>query len=158
MTARNASCGWPPRRGCGGPGRWPTTPAGPGRPALFTDCTLRLSGVAAALTAVGALEAERADDILSQFQAALAVRRRLQPQHAGPVLRRGTRGLFPAGSAPPPQPAKPEVPPPAPWRLWPVGRMLPFRDEFAAGELYVLSLLVTAERARGAGHRLDPPG
>jgi hypothetical protein len=34
-----------------------------------------------------------------------------------------------------------------PWRLWSAGRMLPFRDEFVTGELYVLSLLVTAHRA-----------
>ena len=51
-------------------------PGGPGRPAVFTDCTLRLTNVAAALTAVGALEAERADDILIQFQTALAVDRK----------------------------------------------------------------------------------
>jgi hypothetical protein len=44
------------------------------------------------------------------------------------------------------QPEEP-APLPPPWRLWPVGRMLPFRDEFVAGELYVLSLLVTAHRA-----------
>ncbi len=111
-----------------------------------------------ALTAVGALEAERADDILIQFQAALAVRRRLQPRRPGPVVRRGTRGLVPAGSAPQPQPAEPEVPPPAPWRLWPVGRMLPFRDEFTAGELYVLSLLVTAERAQALAIASIRPG
>jgi hypothetical protein len=133
-------------------------PGGPGRPSVFTDCTLRLTNVAAALTAVGALEAERADDILIQFQASLAVRRRLQPQPAGPVLRRGIRGLVPAGSAPPPQPSEPEVPPPAPWRLWPVGRMLPFRDEFAAGELYVLSLLVTEERAQALAIASIRPG
>jgi hypothetical protein len=133
-------------------------PGGQGRPSVFTDCTLRLTNVAAALTAVGALEAERADDILIQFQASLAVRRRLQPQPAGPVLRRGIRGLVPAGSAPPPQPSEPEVPPPAPWRLWPVGRMLPFRDEFAAGELYVLSLLVTEERAQALAIASIRPG
>jgi hypothetical protein len=116
---------------------------GPGRPAVFSDCTLRLSNVAMALTAVGALEAERADDILIQFQAALAVRRPLRPQHAGPVMR---RGLIPAGTAPPAPPATPAEPA-APLRLWPVGRMLPFRNEYAAGELYVLSLLITADGA-----------
>jgi hypothetical protein len=121
-------------------------PGGPGRPAVFSDCTLRLTNVAMALTAVGALEAERADDILIQFQAALAVRRRLQPQNAGPLLRRGPRRLVLTGTTPPFLPAKPEGPA-APWRLWPVGRMLPFRNEYAAGELYVLSLLITADRA-----------
>jgi hypothetical protein len=122
------------------------TVPGAGTPAVFSDCALRLNSVAMALTAVGALDPERADEILSQFQAALAVRRRLQPQPGGPVVRRGPYRLVPAGTAPPPRPVQPEVPP-APWRLWPVGRMLPFRDEFVAGELYVLSLLVTAERA-----------
>ncbi|HEY2268351.1 MAG TPA: hypothetical protein VGI96_37440, partial [Streptosporangiaceae bacterium] len=32
--------------------------------AVFTDCIARLNGVAAALTAVGALDADRADEIL----------------------------------------------------------------------------------------------
>ncbi|HEX3750581.1 MAG TPA: hypothetical protein VHW06_08460 [Streptosporangiaceae bacterium] len=119
--------------------------AGPSPSAVFTDCVLRLNTVAMALTAVGALEAGRADDILIQFQAALAARRRLQPQTTGPVLRRGPRRMAAALTAPRRQPGEP--PPSPPWRLWPVGRMLPFRDEFVAGELYVLSLLVTAHRA-----------
>ena len=135
------------------------TPAGLGTPAVFTDCTLRLSSVAMALTAVGALEAERADDILIQFQAALAVRRRLQPQNAGPLLRRGTRRLLAlTGTAPPLPAARDRRCRPAPWRLWPVGRMLPFRDEYAAGELYVLSLLVTAERAQALAIASIRPG
>ena len=113
---------------------------------IFGDCVLRLNTVAMALTAVGALEAGRADDILVQFQAALAARRRLQPQTAGPLLRRGPRRMAAAVSAPLGRPASPPPLPP-PWRLWPVGRMLPFRDEFVTGELYVLSLLVTAHRA-----------
>jgi hypothetical protein len=122
--------------------------AAPGGAAFFTDGILRLSSVAMALTTVGALEAELADDILIQFQAALAVRRRLQPQTgAGPLLLRRPRQLVPAGAAPPPRPARPPAPA-APWRLWPVRRMLPFRDDFVAGELYVLSLLVTADRAQ----------
>ena len=114
--------------------------------AVFTDCIARLSGVATALTAVGALEAGRADEILLQFQAALAVRHRLHPQTAGPLL--GTVRPPPitgSGPATGPPPAPEPVPP---WRVWPVGRMLPFRDEFVAGELYVLSLLATAERAQ----------
>jgi hypothetical protein len=119
------------------------TVPGPGTPAVFTDCTLRLNSVAMALTAVGALDPERADDILIQFQAALAVRRPLPPQHAGPAMR---RGLIPAGTAPPAPPATPTEPA-APLRLWPVGRMLPFRNEYAAGELYMLSLLITADQA-----------
>ncbi len=128
---------------------------GPGAPAVFSDCVLRLSSVAMALTAVGALDGDRADDILVQFQAALAVRRRLQPQTAGPLLRRGARPRITAPTAPLP-PAGAPVPsgspappvPSVPWRVWPVGRMLPFRDEFVAGELYVLSLLVSARRAQ----------
>jgi hypothetical protein len=131
------------------------TVPGPGKPAVFTDCTLRLNSVAMALTAVGALDPERADDILIQFQAALAVRRPLPPQHAGPVMRRGPRRLTPAGTGPRPQP---ELPPPAPWRLWPVGRMLPFRDEFGAGELYVLSLLVTEQQAQALAIASIRPG
>jgi hypothetical protein len=115
--------------------------------AVFTDCIARLNGVAAALTAVGALDADRADEILLQFQAALAVRHRLHPQTAGPLLRPArprpvtAGGPAPAATAPGPETA-------APWRAWPVGRMLPFRDTLVAGELYVLSLLVTAERAQ----------
>jgi hypothetical protein len=119
---------------------------GPGPATIFGDCILRLNSVAMALTAVGALEAGRADDILVQFQAALAVRRRLQPPTAGPLLRRGPRRMALAVAAPLRPPGGPRPPSP-PWRLWPVGRMLPFRDEFVAGELYVLSLLVTGRRA-----------
>ncbi len=117
--------------------------------AVFTDCIARLNGVAAALTAVGALDADRADEILVQFQAALAVRHRLHPQTAGPLLRSARTRMVPAvpaaTAAPDPGPGPGPV---APWRVFPVGRMLPFRDEFVAGELYVLSLLVTAERAQ----------
>jgi hypothetical protein len=118
-----------------------------GAAAVFTDCILRLSSVAMALTTVGALDTELADDILIQFQAALAVRRRLRPQTAGPLLRRGPRRLVPAGTASLPPVTNPDVHG-APWRLWPVGRMLPFRNEFVAGEMYVLSLLVTVHRAQ----------
>ncbi len=133
------------------------TGAGPGSSALFTDCVLRLSSVAMALTTVDAIDVEQADDILIQFQAALAARRRLLPQTAGPLLRRGPRRLIPGPAARSTQPQSPASPqssssepaePAEPWRLWPVGRMLPFRDEFVAGELYVLSLLVTVDRAR----------
>jgi hypothetical protein len=120
----------------------------PNARAVFTDCIARLNGVAAALTAVGALDADRADEILLQFQAALAVRHRLHPQTAGPLLRPARTRMVPvagpaATAGPDPAPG-----PGAPWRVFPVGRMLPFRDEFVAGELYVLSLLVTAERAQ----------
>jgi hypothetical protein len=119
-----------------------------GSRAVFTDCIARLSGVAKALTAVGALDAGRADEILLQFQAALAVRRRLHPQTAGPLLRPvHTRMAGIAGPAAEPDPG-PAPGPAGPWRVFPVGRMLPFRDEYVAGELYVLSLLVTAERAQ----------
>jgi hypothetical protein len=115
--------------------------------AVFTDCIARLNGVAAALTAVGALDADRADEILLQFQAALAVRHRLHPQTAGPLLRsarpRPVTVGGPAATAATPAPETAGQ-----WRVWPVGRMLPFRDTLVAGELYVLSLLVTAERAQ----------
>ncbi len=122
----------------------------PNARAVFTDCIARLNGVAAALTAVGALDTDRADEILLQFQAALAVRHRLHPQTAGPLLRSVRPRPVTVGgqaTAPPTEPAAPAAPA-TPWRVWPVGRMLPFRDEFVAGELYVLSLLVTAERAQ----------
>jgi hypothetical protein len=124
----------------------PDSSAGPASAAVFTDCILRMNTVAMALTAVGALEAERADDILIQFQAALAVRHRLQPGNAGPLLLRLPRRVVTGGLAPPAPPTEPKGS--APWRLWPVGRMLPFRDELTTGELYVLSLLVTGEHAR----------
>ena len=105
--------------------------------AVFTDCIARLSGVATALTAVGALEAGRADEILLQFQAALAVRHRLHPQTAGPLLRSAqprppvVGGPAPATANLGPETAAPEK---AAWRVWPVGRMLPFRDELVAGD------------------------
>jgi hypothetical protein len=118
----------------------------PNARAVFTDCIARLNGVAAALTAVGALDADRADEILLQFQAALAVRHRLHPQTAGPLLRPARPRPVMVGEAVTAATPAPETA--APWRVWPVGRMLPFRGEFVAGELYVLSLLVTPERAQ----------
>jgi hypothetical protein len=118
---------------------------------VFTDSIARVHGVAAALIAAGAIDAHRAEAITLQFQAALAVRHRLHPHAAGPLLgpphrwRPGPHA--PAASAAPGVPGAPEAPGARPARVIPVGRMLPFRDEDVAGELYVLSLVITEHQA-----------
>ncbi|HEY0716972.1 MAG TPA: hypothetical protein VGD68_05100 [Streptosporangiaceae bacterium] len=118
----------------------------PGSQAVSTDCIARLAGVARALTAVGALDARQAEEILTQFRDALAVRDQRPRQAAGPLLRPVPTRMIRA-TAPGADPGA-ATGAAAPWRVFPVARMLPFRDEFVAGELYVLSLLVTAERAQ----------
>jgi hypothetical protein len=109
---------------------------------VFIDCIARVHGVAATLIAAGAIDAHRAELITLQFQTALAVRHRLHPHAAGPLL--GPPHRWWPGPA---QPAAPGTPGAQPARVIPVGRMLPFRGEDMAGELYVLSLVITAHQA-----------
>ena len=107
---------------------------------IFTECIARLRGVASTLVTVGAVDAGQADMIMDEFQAALGVRQ-LHPITASPVFMPGPR--------PPGAPAGVPVPavPSGPLRVMPVSRMLPIRDKDLTGELYVMSLVVTAAQA-----------
>ena len=107
---------------------------------IFTECIARLRGVASTLVTVGAVDAGQADMIMDEFQAALGVRH-LHPITASP--------LFMPRPGPPGAPAGVPVPavPSGPLRVISVSRMLPIRDEELTGELYVMSLVVTAAQA-----------
>ena len=114
---------------------------GQGRPReIFTECIARLRGVAIALVTVGAVNAGQADLIIDEFQAALGVRH-LHSITASP--------LFMPRPRPPGAPAGALVPaaPSGPLRVIPVSRMLPIRYEDLTGEVYVMSLVVTAAQA-----------
>ncbi len=143
---------------------------------VFTGCVRRFQWAAAALIAVGAVDAGQADVLLDELQAALAVRH-LSAINSGPAFRRqagapgpaaglaGPTGpAGPAGPAGPTGPAGPagplaggpvgslgggltEAPACGPPRLIPIGRMLPFLNEAGNGELYLMSLLVTGTQA-----------
>ena len=107
---------------------------------IFTGCIARLRGVAVTLVTVGAVDAGRADMIMDEFQAALGLRH-LYPITASP--------LFMPRRRPPGAPAGAPVPaaPSGPLRVIPVSRMLPIRHEDLTGEVYVMSLVVTAAQA-----------
>ena len=125
---------------------------------VFTGCVRRFQWAAAALIAVGAVDAGRADVLLDELQAALAVRH-LPAFNSGPAFRRQAGAPGPAaGPAGPTGPSAGGPVGPAggpgsgnsacgPPRLIPIGRMLPFRNEAGSGELYLMSLLVTGTQA-----------
>ncbi|MGP0024473.1 MAG: hypothetical protein ACLPKE_14110 [Streptosporangiaceae bacterium] len=128
---------------------------------VFTSCVRRFQWAAAALIAVGAVDTGRADVLLDELQAALAVRH-LSAINSGPAFRRQAGALGPAaGPTGPagltgPLAGRPVGSPAglpeatsacgAP-RLIPIGRMLPFRNEAGSGELYLMSLVVTGTQA-----------
>jgi hypothetical protein len=115
---------------------------------VFIDCIARVQGVATTLIAAGVIDAHRAEVITMQFQAALAVRHRLHPRAAGPLLGPPHRSRpGPHRPAVPGAPGTPDMPGARPARVIPVGRMLPFREQDMAGELYVLSLVITERQA-----------
>ena len=143
---------------------------------VFTDCVRRFQWAAAALIAVGAVDADQADVLLDELQAALAVRH-LSASSSGSAFQRRAGAPGPvAGPAAPTGPAGPTaalaagpVGPPArglaaapaggPPRLIAIGRMLPFRNEAGSGELYLMSLLVTETQAAiSAVARYRPSG
>src|SRR5450755_1209477 len=131
---------------------------------VFTGSVRRFQWAAAALIAVGAVDAGQADVLLGELQAALAVRH-LSAINSGPAFQRQAGAPGPAaGPAAPAGPAGPTGPlaggpvgspaggpaaAPAcgPPRLIPIGRMLPFLNEAGSGELYLMSLLVTGTQA-----------
>ena len=139
---------------------------------VFSECTARLHRVAAALVAVSAVDDDRAEAIMDQFQAALGVR---HLHHITASPRFGPAPRSPRGPGGPPQPGPPAAAsaqaagpggpggpggppgPTGPVRVIPVGRMLPFGDENVIGELYVMSLVLTARQARPR-HGPDAPG
>ena len=112
---------------------------------IFTECIARLRGVATTLVTVGAVDESRADMIMAEFQAALGVRH-LHPITASPLfMPRPAPAGPPAGAPAPGAPATRAAG--EPLRVLPVSRMLPMRDEDLTGELYVMSLVVTAAQA-----------
>lgn len=118
-----------------------TPPLGAARgrsPDVVTHPLRRLQWAAAALTAVGAVDARRAETIADEFATALSLRQ-LSPAATRPMFRTGL--VSPAGG---PGAAAPAAPPP---RVIPVGRMLRFRGDNGSGELYLMSLVVTGDQA-----------
>ncbi len=107
---------------------------------IFTECIARLRRVATTLVTVGAVDAGQADMIMDEFQAALGVRH-LHPITASPLFMPRPEPPGPAAGGPV------TAAPSEPLRVIPVSRMLPFRDEDLSGELYVMSLVVTAAQA-----------
>ena len=126
---------------------------------VLSECLGRLRGIATALVSVGAVDADRAEAIMDEFQAALSARH----LHAMTVRPLPVGRLLPVGRPRPAAPARPVIraapatgsprpdAEPAPSagipRGIPVSRMLRLRDGDVTGELYVMSLVVTATHA-----------
>src|SRR5271165_6397329 len=107
-------------------------PASAGAPSVTVP--IKVTRVAWALTAVGALSRETAEDVLADVGLALAVRHR--PEPAGPpTVRRRIRRRTTAA-------------PRTPDRHVPVGRTLPFHDSMVSGQLDLISFSHTARGAR----------
>jgi hypothetical protein len=141
----------------------------------------RLSRVSETLTAVGALDGERAEALAREFRIALGVRGLDPPGlglHVGRARLLRLRGFAPplpfAGrgmgatsitalkAAAPALAAVDTIPDaagPAATRVMPAGRMLPFREDEAHGEVYLLSLVITAGTATlpAVVHLRTPP-
>jgi hypothetical protein len=116
-----------------------------------------LALAAQVLSAVGAVDVGTVDEIRHDLDLAIAVRRpcpfdQASPGPGGPSrvarwrLERFVRFLRPPRTATRDMPASP----PAPWRVVPVGQVLPIRDpeDRVRGELYVLAYAQTAGSAR----------
>jgi hypothetical protein len=141
-----------------------------GTPSPALPSIARLGRIAGALVAVGAIDSERVEAMSYEFRTALDVRgmdrpglglhigraRRLRIQAIArrSALMTGTAvavvsAAAGAGTATPAS-AAPASSAPAgtlPMRVIPVGRMFPFREEEAHGEVYFLSLVVTGDTA-----------
>lgn len=114
----------------------------------------KLVKVAQALTTVGALDGETAEEILADFAIAAGARR-----HSGPVpvglMRLRLPGEIPfararsfTGRAASRHPAGPD--PEGPYRFLPVGVTIPFRHDQARGQLVLMSYAHTTAGARFA--------
>jgi hypothetical protein len=154
----------------------PDQDTGGGTVPLTMQAIGRLSRISGTLTAVGAIDGERVEALASEFRTALGVRgldppglglhigrARLlrlrglahQPAFAGrgPVATAVTAVAASTVTAAPPagtRPAGPDTVAPAErpaMRVIPVGRMVPFREDEAHGEVYLLSLVLTADAA-----------
>lgn len=113
----------------------------------------RLSRISGTLIAVGAIDGERVEALAREFRTALGVRGLDPPglglhigrarllrlrglTHRSTFLARGTPATAVTATAGAPA-----------MRVIPVERMLPFREEEAHGEVYLLSLVITADSA-----------
>ena len=134
-----------------------------GRNGAIGPRSARARHVADALIAVGALDAERAEDLLTGLDLALAVR---QPDYGiarNPLFRRLARMVKPGTASVTYQHAQPAPPYEDPARVVPVGMMVPLRRLTVHGELYLLAyartrggaLFTMYARQRG-GSGLDP--
>jgi len=137
----------------------PSTP----RPTPFFTAPTGLLQATWALIAVGALDLETAEAILADVELALVARHGLTGPsrlgrlgllaRAGGGLLGGTGPAAPGPGMPAPAGAAPKGTAPtqtggAPDRYVPVGRVVPFRDETASGELGLMSYAHTAAGAR----------
>jgi|SRR5271157_2947449 len=117
-------------------------PASAGAPSVTVP--IKVTRVAWALTAVGALSRETAEDVLADVGLALAVRHR--PEPAGPptvrrrIRRRTTAAPLTRGTG--------SASAGTPDRHVPVGRTLPFHDSMVSGQLDLISFSHTARGAR----------
>jgi hypothetical protein len=120
------------------PAWWPG-----GRPAS----SARMTVVAQALTAVHALDEKTAEDVMADFDLAAGVRRRHDPSGpARPARWLRTTALRRALGHP--EPAAPgHQEPGTPGRFVPIGQPVPFTDEGAGGELYLMSYAHTGSGA-----------
>jgi hypothetical protein len=139
--------------------------------APFITAPIALTRAAWALTTVGAIDLETAEDILADAELALAARDRPEPSGAGVLSSAGL--AWPAGltgprlgprrfasgrplarmsrlmpGVPAPVPAPAGAPPNGPDRYVPVGLMILFHDELISGELDLMSYAHTAAGAR----------
>jgi hypothetical protein len=144
--------------------RGPMAPARPQPWAGPGGRAVRLTAVGQALTAVHALDAETAEDILADFDLAVSVRQPADRPRSGPpgaVGPRPGRLMFPApgtllrrsrlAALSSRQPARAPGPGPGPGgadRLVPVGLTVPYRDEDLSGELFLMAFAHTAGGAR----------
>ena len=113
------------------------------RVAQHASSKLRLARVAQMLTAVGALDAEAADQILGDFELALAIRQAGSPAWPGPDPR-GWRRSSRVRPRPAARSGTTPGPAPAPGRVVRLGQVIPVRGEDADGEVYLLSYAQTA--------------
>ena len=161
--------------------RDPSLPSPRSGDAPFVTAAIDVTRAAWALTVVGALDLEIAEDILADMELALSVRYRppataMASPRLGPRHFAGSRPLTRMSHLMPglPPPASGPVPPDGaasledPDRYVPVGQMILFHDEQVSGELDVMSYAHTAGGARftaawrtrdplGARHHALPP-
>jgi DNA-directed RNA polymerase specialized sigma24 family protein len=120
-------------------------------PGVSGEHRARVARVARALIAVGALDGEVAEQILVDFELALATRQAGSPGQRGPGLGSwmrsspvGRRPAMPVSSRPPADAPGSAWPQATPGRVVRLGQMIPVRGEDAGGEICLMSYAQTA--------------